>query len=52
MDQENFSLDSEDQLFPAEPFRDDEFRDAFGDGEELEAAFDDEAEAQPFRRAS
>ena len=30
-----------------ESFKDEEFRDAFGDGEELEAAFDDEAEAQP-----
>ena len=29
-----------------EPFKDEEFRDAFGDGEELEATFDDEAEAQ------
>ena len=30
-----------------ESFKDEDFRDAFGDGEELEAAVDDEAEAQP-----
>lgn len=29
-----------------EPFKDEEFRDAFGDGEELEAAFDDESDEQ------
>lgn len=53
MDQENFSLDSEDQLFPAEPFRDDEFRDAFGEGEALEQAFEiEESLEEAFNRAA
>ena len=39
MEDDIFSLGSEEELFPTETFRDDEFRDIFGEGDELERAF-------------
>jgi len=47
MQDDIFSLGSEEEQFPTETFRDDEFRDAFGEGDELERAFSDDAPQQP-----
>lgn len=47
MQDDMFSLGPEEELFPTETFRDDEFRDAFGEGDDLERAFSDDAPQMP-----
>ena len=47
MQDDIFSLGPEEEQFPAETFRDDEFRDTFGEGDELERAFSDDAPQMP-----
>ena len=50
MDDKIYSRNSEEQQFPTESFRDDEFRDTFGEGDALEQAFRQEtakANAKP-----
>lgn len=42
MDNDIFSPNPEDPQFPPATFRDDEFRDAFGEGDELERVFSDD----------
>lgn len=42
MDNDIFSLGPEDELFPPETYRDDDFRDTFGEGDELERAFSED----------
>ena len=42
MDNDIYSQNPEELQFPPETFRDDDFRDAFGEGDELERAFSDD----------
>lgn len=47
MEEDIFNPGSEEDLFPTDTFRDDEFRDAFGEGDELERAFSDGTPEEP-----
>ena len=47
MQDDIFSPGPEEEQFPAESFRDDEFRDTFGEGDELERAFSDDVPKEP-----
>lgn len=47
MQDDIFSPFPEESAFPADSFRDDEFRSAFGEGDELKRAFGDDAPAKP-----
>ena len=47
MQDDIFSRDSDREQFPAESFRDEEFRDIFGEGSELERAFGNEPAPKP-----
>ena len=47
MEDDIFTPDPQEEQFPSETFRDDEFRDAFGEGDELERAFSDDVPETP-----
>ena len=47
MQDDIFSPVPEENLFPSESFRDDEFRSAFGEGDELKRAFGDDVPPKP-----